>query len=159
MAEGLALLEETRRDDLRTGALGSHYITHLRQLSAVYLPAGRFDEAWQHAYQALDLARQHGARGNEAFVLCQLSTVHTQAAPPDAEQAEAHYQQALMLAEELGMRALMAHCHLGLGKLYLKVGPLEQACSELSGALALFRSMDMTFWLPQAEAELGQSSG
>jgi tetratricopeptide (TPR) repeat protein len=121
LVEGVALLEEARRDDLRTSALGSHYMTHLRQLSAVYLLTGRFDEAWQHACQALELARQHGSRGNEAFVLCQLGAVHAQAAPPDAEQAEAHYQQALMLAEELGMRPLMAHCHLGIGKLYLKV--------------------------------------
>ena len=57
LAEGLALLEEARRDDLRTGALGGGYVTHLRQLSAVYLLAGRFDEAWQHACQAFDLAR------------------------------------------------------------------------------------------------------
>ena len=57
LAEGLALLEEARRDDLRTGALGGSYVSHLRQLSAVYLLAGRFDEAWQHACQAFDLAR------------------------------------------------------------------------------------------------------
>jgi DNA-binding NtrC family response regulator/tetratricopeptide (TPR) repeat protein len=159
LAEGLALLEEARRDDLRTGALGGHYLTHLRQLSAVYLLASRFDEAWQHAYQALDLARQHGIRGNEALALCQLGAVHAQADPPDVTRSEAHYRQALALADDLGMRPLVAHCHLGLGKLYLKVGPLEQARSELSAALTLFRAMDMTFWLSQAEASLRQISG
>ena len=112
LAEGLALLEEARRDDLRTGALGGHYVTHLRQLSAVYLLAGRFDEAWQHACQALDLARQQKARGNEAHALFQLGAVHAHASPPDVQQAEARYQEALMQAKALGMRPLQAHCHL-----------------------------------------------
>jgi predicted ATPase len=156
LAEGLAFLEEARRDDLRTGALGSHYSTHLRQLSAVYLLAGRFDEAWQHAYQALDLARQHGARGNEAFALCQLGAVHAQANPPDVTRSEAHSRQALTLADELGMRPLVTHCHRGLGTLYAKLGWREQARAELSIAIDLYRSMAMTFWLPQAETALAE---
>jgi tetratricopeptide (TPR) repeat protein len=82
VAEGLALLEEACRDDLRTSALGGHYITHLRQLSMVYLLAGRVDEAWQRACQALDLARQQKVRGNEAHALFQLGTIHTHATPP-----------------------------------------------------------------------------
>jgi hypothetical protein len=41
---------------------------------------------------------------------------------PDTEQAEAHYQQALTLAKELGMRPLQAHCHRGLGTLYARIG-------------------------------------
>jgi hypothetical protein len=49
LAESLALLEEARRDDLRTGALGGGYGAHLRQFSAVYLRVGRVDEARQHA--------------------------------------------------------------------------------------------------------------
>jgi class 3 adenylate cyclase len=64
--------------------------------------------------------------------------------------------QALALAEELGMRPLQAHCHLGLGTLYAKSGQPEQSRAELSTAMALYRSMDMTFWLPQAEVALAQ---
>ena len=159
LAEGLALLEEARRDDLRTGALGGGYVTHLRQLSAVYLLAGRFDEAWQHACQALDLARQQKARGNEAHALFQLGAVHAQASPPDVQQAEARYQEALTLAEALGMRPLQAHCHRGLGTLYAKTGRQEQARAALSTAIELYRAMEMTFWLPQAEAALAEVEG
>ena len=32
----------------------------------------------------------------------------------------------------------------------------EQARSELAAAIELFHTMDMTFWLPQAEAALAQ---
>jgi tetratricopeptide (TPR) repeat protein len=152
LAEGLALLEEARRDNLRTGE-------HLRQLSAVYLLAGRVDEAWQHACQALDLARQLKARGHEAHALFQLGAVHAQASPPGVQQAEARYQEALTLAEELGMRPLVAHCHLGLGTLYAKTGCAEEARTALATAIELYRAMDMTFWLPQAEAALAHIGG
>ena len=50
----------------------------------------------------------------------------------------------------------MAHCHLGLGTLYAKTGQLEQARTELSAAIELYRAMEMTFWLPQAKAALAQ---
>jgi tetratricopeptide (TPR) repeat protein len=117
---------------------------------------GRGKEAWQHACQALDLARQLKERGNEAHALHQLGVVHAHAHPPDTAQAEAHYQQALALAEQLGMRPLMAHCHRGLGTLYATIGQRQQACAELSAAMDLYRAMEMTFWLPQAQAALAQ---
>jgi hypothetical protein len=72
----------------------------------------------------------------------------------DVASAEAHYQQALALATELGMRPLVAHCHLGLGSLYTTTDRREQACTALSTAMALYHAMAMTFWLPQAEAAL-----
>ena len=157
LAEGLALLEEARRDDLRTGRLGGSYVSHLRQLSAVYLLTGRFDEAWQHAYQALDLARQLKARGNEALALCQLGAVQAHASPPDVQQAEARYREALTLAKALGMRPLQAHCHRGLGTLYTKTSRQEQARAALATAIELYRAMEMTFWLPQAKSALTQT--
>jgi hypothetical protein len=54
------------------------------------------------------------------------------------------------------MRPLQAHCHLGLGMLYAKIERREPACTELSAAIDLYRTMDMTFWLPQTEAALAQ---
>ena len=57
------------------------------------------------------------------------------------------------------MRPLVAHCHLGLGSLYATIGQREQARAALSAAIALYRAMDMTFWLPQAEASLAQVEG
>ena len=54
------------------------------------------------------------------------------------------------------MRPLQAHCHLGLGTLYVQTGRTELARAALTTAVALYRAMDMTFWLPQAEAALVQ---
>jgi tetratricopeptide (TPR) repeat protein len=159
LVEGLTLLEEARRDDLRTGRLGGGYVTNLRQLSAVYLLAGRCDEAWQHACQALDLAREQKVRGEEVRVLFQLGAVYAHASPPDVQQAEARYREALTRAEAMGMRPLQAHCHCGLGTLYAKSGRQAQARAALATAIALYRAMAMTFWLPQTEAALAAVDG
>ena len=126
------------------------------RLSEVCRLAGHREEAWQHARQALDLARQQKARGHEARALHQLGVVQAHAHPPDVAQAEAHYQQARTLAEELGMRPLQAHCYLGLGTLYAKAGQWAQARTALVTAIELYRAMEMTCWLPQAEAALAQ---
>src|SRR5205823_2783991 len=64
--------------------------------------------------------------------------------------------QALTLADALGMRPLQAHCHRGLGTLYSQIGWAEFAHAELTMAMHLYRTMDMTFWLPQVEAALEQ---
>src|SRR5262249_11325618 len=149
LAEGHALLKEAISEDIRTGACRA---VHWTWLSEVCRLAGRGEEGWQHARQALDLARQQTERGRAARALPQLGIVSGHADPPAAAQAEAHYQQALALAEDLGMRPLQAHCHRGLGTLYATIGQREQARTALAAALALYRAMDMTFWLPQTEA-------
>jgi tetratricopeptide (TPR) repeat protein len=158
LAEGRALLEEGISEGIRTGGLLGHAY-RVAWLSEVCRLAGHSEEASQHAHQALDLARQQKARGDEAHALHQLATVQADVDPLDAEQAEASYRQGLALAEELGMRPLQAHGHLGLGTLYAKIGHREQATAELSIAIELYRTMDMTFWLPQAEAALAQVEG
>ena len=96
--------------------------------------------------------------GDEARLL-QLGVVHAHTDPPDAAQAEAHYQQALALADELGMRPLVAHCHLGLGKLYHCAGRPDQAQDEVRAAAGMYRAMEMPVWLEKAEAALAQVAG
>jgi tetratricopeptide (TPR) repeat protein len=125
----------------------------------VYLLAGRLEEARQRAAQALDLARQYQQRGTQARALWLLGESTARQAAPEVEPAASHYRQALALAKELGMRPLQAHCHRGLGTLYAELGWREQARDALSTAIALYRAMDMTFWLPQAEAALAQAEG
>ena len=121
--------------------------------------AGRLEEAQTLAESALTLARAHQERSNEAYALRLLGEVAVPREPPDCALAEAHYQQAHALAEELGMRPLQAHCHRGLGTLYAMTGQREQARTALSTAIEMYRAMAMTFWLPQAEAALAQMDG
>jgi class 3 adenylate cyclase/tetratricopeptide (TPR) repeat protein len=158
LAEGRALLEEGIREGIRMGALRG-VASQVTRLSEVCRLAGCGEEAGQHARQALDLAQQHKERANEALALHQLGVVQAHGDPPDVAPAEAYYQQALALAEELGMRPLMAHCRLGLGQLYGQTGRWEPARAALITAIDLYRAMEMTFWLPQAEAALAEVEG
>jgi tetratricopeptide (TPR) repeat protein len=145
LAEGRTLLEEALSESIDMGALRGH-VNQLVRLSEVCCLAGCNEEAWQPARQALALARQQKERGHEALALHQLGAVQAHTSPLDAAPAEAHYQQALALAEELGMRPLQAHCHRSLGTLYATTGQTECARVELSTAITLYRDMEMTFY-------------
>ena len=118
--------------------------------------AGHLEEAQALVERALALACEHQERGHEAYALRLLGEIAARRDPPEHEPAATHYRQTLALAEELGMRPLQAHCHRSLGTLYTATGQREQARTALSAAIALYRDMDMAFWLPQAEATLAQ---
>ena len=59
-------------------------------------------------------------------------------------------------AAALGMRPLLGHCHLGLGKLGRRTGKQQQAQQHLAAAITLYGEMGMRFWLERAEAETGE---
>jgi tetratricopeptide (TPR) repeat protein len=120
------------------------------------MQAGRLEEAHVLAEGALALTCAHQERGHQAYALRLLGKIAARREPPERDQAGDYYRQALALAEELGMRPLVAHCHLSLGTLYARQGQQEQARAALSTAIALYRAMEMTFWLPEAEAVLAQ---
>jgi tetratricopeptide (TPR) repeat protein len=128
-------------------------------LGEAQMLTGRLGEAYTLAEGALALAREHHERGHQAYALRLLGEITMRRDPPDVAQTETHYQQALTLAEALGMRPLVAHCHHGLGRLYHQTGRAAQAHTTLSAAIDLYRAMDMTFWLPQAEQALAQVEG
>ena len=158
MTDALPLLEQAVEDANVAGLLANQP-RFIASVSEGYLLAGRWEEATQSAQRALELARAHKARVWEADALHVLGNVARHCDSPASEEAEAHYRQALALAEELGMRPLQAHCHRGLGLLYATTGQWEQARTALCTAIALYRDMDMTFWLPQTEAVLAQVEG
>jgi tetratricopeptide (TPR) repeat protein len=150
LSEGLALLEP--------GALHPQpvYAHMLAWLAEAYLLDGRLADAARIADQAVEVTRTYQQRGFEANALRMVAEVATRADRPKAKQADSYYHQSLALAEELGMRPLVAHCHLGLGTLYQKVGRDEQARAELTSAAEMYRAMEMMFWLEKAEAAQAQ---
>jgi class 3 adenylate cyclase/tetratricopeptide (TPR) repeat protein len=128
-------------------------------LGEVQLLTGRLEEAHALAERALAYGRAHQELGNQAYAFQLLGDIAARREPPERALAEDHYQQALTLAEKLGMRPLQAHCHRGLGTLYAKIDRPEPARAELSIAIELYKAMEMTFWLPQTEAALAQVEG
>jgi tetratricopeptide (TPR) repeat protein len=130
------------------------YSQGLAWMGEVHLHADRTDAAREAGTTALDNARRHGERGIEAWALRLLGDVASHADAPGRATGETHYNQAIALATELGMRPLVAHCHLGLGKLYRRIGDRAKAEQHLITAATMYREMGMTFWLEQAEAAL-----
>jgi len=107
----------------------------------------------------LDASRRIRARGLEAWVLRVLADIASRSATPDFEKAQGLYREALDLADMLGMRPLVAHCHLGLGKLYRRTGKQQEAKEHFATATTMYREMGMTYWLEKAEPELARASG
>jgi tetratricopeptide (TPR) repeat protein len=149
----LPLLEEAVERAAQMSAM-VYQARRLAWLGEAYLRAGRMPDALECTERALTLARELQEPSSQAQALWLRGEIAAHRVPPECEAAETAYRQAQTLAETLGLRPLLAHCHLGLGALYDKLNQPEPARLELSAAVELFRSMDMTFWLSRAEAAL-----
>src|SRR5262249_24107545 len=123
-------------------------------LSEVRLREHRAAAAAELAARAFALAREYEQRGIEAWILRLRGEIAAHRDPPDARLADSYYRQARVPADDLGMRPLVTHCHLGLGKLYQRAGKRNQAREHLTAATTMYREMEMTFWLEKAEAQM-----
>jgi predicted ATPase/class 3 adenylate cyclase len=158
VTDAVPLLTQAMEQTMATATIGDQTRCSLA-LGEAQLVAGRLAEAHALTEHTLSLACAHQERGHQVYALRLLGEIAARREPPERDQAEAHYRQALALAEELGMRPLQAHCHRGLGTLYAQIGQQEQARTALATAIELYRGMDMTFWLPETEAALAQVEG
>ena len=111
LREGEELLER----QAARGIVGLHGGAY-HSLGRAGLLLGRLDEARSLGDRAVEYSPSHP--GFAAHALHLLGDIATHPDRFDAERGEAHYRKALALAEPRGMRPLVAHCHLGLGKLY-----------------------------------------
>jgi tetratricopeptide (TPR) repeat protein len=157
VADAIPLLTQAVEQTIATERVVYQVLCRL-SLGEAQVLTGRLEEAHPLTERTLALARERQERGHQAYALRLLGDIAARREPPESVPAEAYYRQALALAEELGMRPLQAHCHLGLGRLYGQTGRVEQARTALTTAIDLYHAMDMTFWLPQAEAVLAQVS-
>jgi hypothetical protein len=142
-------------------------LEHLAAQAVVFTPygslgraallLGRLDEAQSLGERVIEWSPSR--RGIIAYAQHLLGDIATCPDRFDAERGEAHYREALALAEPRGMRPLIAHCHFGLGKLYRRTGQHELASEHLTTATTMYREMGMTYWLEQAEAEMRALAG
>ncbi len=139
---GVALLETAVDEGARAG-IKSSYSLWLTYLGEACLLAHRTSDALAHARRALGLSREHKERGYEAWALRLLAEIAASADPPDRNEAETRYQEALALAESLGMRPLVARCQLGLGHLYERLGDRARAEMHLAQGAGLCRELAM----------------
>jgi tetratricopeptide (TPR) repeat protein len=152
IAEALALLEEVGGEVTTPATIAA-------DLSQAFLLAGRVDTATALAESSLATSQRRNERGNVASVLHVLGDIAAQSEPPDVDTATNFYEQAMRQATDLCMRPLVAHCHLGLGKLYGRMGQRELAQEHLATATTMYREMGMTYWLEKGGGEVTKLAG
>jgi tetratricopeptide (TPR) repeat protein len=146
LREGVRLLEHQAASGIiahRSWAYGA--------ASRACLLLGRVDEARPLADRAVESSRRQP--GFTAHALRLLGDIATHGDRFDPESGAFHYRQALALARLHGMRPLVAHCYLGLGRLYHRVGETEHARENLTAANTMYREMEMGFYLGQGQGE------
>jgi hypothetical protein len=151
LGDGMLLLHEAVEEVAR--GRRTREAVFMSYLCEAQLLARRPDEAFELAEHALTLSRERHERATEARILFLLGEITAQGVDRDAPAGERRYRAALALAGELGLRPLVAECHLGLGRFWRTSNP-RVAGKHLSTATTMFREMGMHFWLEQAEAEM-----
>jgi len=147
LREGEQLLER----QVARGIFG-HRGWAYHSLGRAALVLGRLDEARNWGDRALESSHRHS--GYAAHALHLLGDIATHPDRFDVESGETRYREALALAELRGMRPLVAHCHLGLGRLSRRTGKRAQAQEHITTAATMYRDMALTFWLERAKAEI-----
>ena len=153
LTDAMPLLEKSDEQSTRIGRKAGQSLRVTWHGQACLL-AAHLDNALKHAKQALALAIETKEQGYQAWALKLLGDIAARKNSPGSEPPAEYYNRALALAKELGMRPLEAHCHMGLGGLYVATDTRERAHAEFSTAKELYDSMGMTFWLMQAEVAL-----
>jgi class 3 adenylate cyclase/tetratricopeptide (TPR) repeat protein len=151
--DGEALLREAVR---RAEALGvvAYLSRWMVLLGEGLLARGDAAAARAAADRAIELALAHGERGHEAMAWRLIGDIASRGAVEDFGAAREAYEQALSIADELGLRPLAARTHFHLGQLQRGLGRLEDAEEHMARAVVLFADMGMRYWLEQSEPEL-----
>jgi tetratricopeptide (TPR) repeat protein len=155
-ADGLALLERAAAQAASIGVFALHSL-RIAHLGEAYLLTGQIEKAMASATRAAELARDHDERGSAVWTLRLLGEIHSHRDPPEVTVAEDCYLQAEALAAERGMRPLVAHCHFGLAKLYRQTNKQEEARERFMTAIAIYREIDMRYWIAKAQIAFSES--
>ena len=153
VSDGLSLLEEAMESAEASGRLAFHALLVTYAGEALLL-ADRLEDARARAERAIALARDRGERGVEALTLCLLGEIARHSASGETKACVSRYEEALALAEELGMRPLTARCHLGLAHACRHTGKPDAFTDRIEEAAGLFRAMKMRSWQERAEQAL-----
>jgi tetratricopeptide (TPR) repeat protein len=150
--EGLVYLEQGVQNSAAVGRVGFLSL-NMVWLGEGYLLSGRLEDANSTALRAVEVSKEHKELGHGVLALKLLGDIALKN-PPDLHKAENYYREALIASQDIGMRPIEAHAHAGLANVYIATGRAEQARSELSVAIDLYRGMQMTHWLRPVEAAL-----
>ena len=160
VADAVPLLTPAMEQAIATEMGGFQALCRL-PLGEAQLLAGRLEEAHALAEGALAHAREHQELGHQAYALRLLGEIAAQREPQQsASELKPTTSKPSPWPTNSACARSVAHCHRSLGTLYATTGQRRAGpCRTDRPPLTLYRAMEMTFWLPQAEAALGQVEG
>ncbi len=156
LSEAVPLLEDSVQRETSISAMGLGLSVRTTRLATAYLQGGRTDEALRCARSAVDLSTKHHERANQALALKALADIIACDDTASPGNAADRYTGSLELANEIGMRPLVAHCRAGLGKLYRRIGRRGESDQHFAAAATMYREMGMTHWSEQAERDVNE---
>jgi len=130
------------------GLLGN-FVSICASLGQAFLVLGKIEEAQRFGDRAIAAIAARPVVVPR--VLWLLADIASHPDGFDPEQAETNYRESMAAAEAQGQRPVLAHCHLGLGRLYSCLGRRQEAEEHLAIARQMYQEMDMPFWLEQAK--------
>src|SRR5262245_23415211 len=145
---GLRLLEDGVAQSQQLG-VKAYLSAWTGNLAQGQLAAGNRDQALATARQALELAREAGERGHEAYALWLLAQI---------ESSPATYEKSLEIARELGLYPLAAQIRLDLGLLLAAAGEPSRAEEQIALARRLLRGMQMHPWNDAFQGDAGENN-
>jgi len=125
-------------------------------LGRATLLLGRTEDAQRFAQRALEASTVRPFMVPR--VLSLLADIDSHPDRFNPERGETRYREAMTAAEAQGLRPILAHCHLGLGRLFSRIGKQQAANDHVTIAATMYRDMDMRFWLGETEALMRESS-
>ena len=141
----------------RTGPVGfASMLVFLAWLAEAQLLDGKIAEAEALATENLQMVESTGQRTGQCISYRVLAMAAAKKEAPDWNSVDKIIVTFLSLAEKRGERPHLAITHFRYAELLQQKGDLPHAREQLGQATALFREMEMTWWLEQAEA-LGKS--
>ncbi|WP_257187583.1 MULTISPECIES: ATP-binding protein [unclassified Bradyrhizobium] len=142
--EGIPILERSIQVAESRGFVARHSL-RLTYASEAYLVSDRVVDALVASNRALDLARTHEERANEAYALRMLGEVELRRG--NLRDAKDRFAKAIAVARELTMLPLEAHCHKGLASIFEEEGLTSDAELHRGASNSLVRAMGMRFWV------------
>ena len=154
LAEGRVLLEEAISESIRTGARNPRWLAWLSEVCRL---AGRDEQAWQHARQALDLARQRKERGTRRSRCTSLASSRLTTTPPIPSRPKPTTSRPSLWPRNSACARSRPIAIAASARCMPRPAPRSRPAPRCPPPLTRYRDMDMTFWLPRAEGALAQA--
>jgi tetratricopeptide (TPR) repeat protein len=131
----------------------------LAYVCMIYIESGDLGNARSYAEKALESAQKEQEKWAEGLASVCLGRILGMQDNSRWAEAEGCILRGMQTLDEHKLRTFYAHGYLYLGELYAHTGQREKARENLHKGEAMYREMDMEYWLRRTQSELAKLQG